>query len=218
MKLNFIKNILSKPVLLLLCIALACSGPKDHQEENSTVTQTSEPSTKPQTAATYYYINSNSNESLAEIIMDGKAHTVKTSAVNLFGKLKADKRKYYDQNDQLAYVIKYKEGLDFKLRNEQEELLWKVKVTEDKIKIANNEEWENAFEIKQPESGRIKLKQNDEDLQSIRFDPAGATIAVGDKYQTRGFNGSLAMGVLIIEELSEIEKIVICTEILGSTQ
>ncbi|MEO1049340.1 MAG: hypothetical protein AAFX87_01850 [Bacteroidota bacterium] len=210
-----IKNLSAKLFIVLISLNLACGGGAPPEENDTEVAQeTSAPSdTKP--AQSYYYINSINNESLAEITIEGQSIMIKTPTGDLFSKLKGDKRKYYDQSDALKYAVKLKGTESFKLRDGNEQLIWKVKVTADKIKVANNEEMTDAFEIKQNESGKIKLKRNDEELKAMRFDPNSAATKVGDRYNVRNFNGSLAMGVLLIDELGETEKYIICTELLN---
>ena len=76
-------------------------------------------------------------------------------------KTKADKRKYYDQNNNVVYEVKYKSD-GFKLRTASSTLLWKVKLYNDKVKISNNEENLNAYEIKKVGANEIKLEKDNE--------------------------------------------------------
>ena len=60
---------------------------------------------------------------------------------------KSDKKKYYDSNDNVVYEIKYKSD-GFKLRTASSDLIWKVKLYDNKVKISDNEENLNPYEIK----------------------------------------------------------------------
>lgn len=75
-------------------------------------------------------------------------------------KTKADKKKYYDANDNVVYEIKYKPD-GFKLRTATSKLLWKIKLYDDKIKISDNEENLNPYEIKIINGEEAKLVKDD---------------------------------------------------------
>ena len=81
---------------------------------------------------------------------------------------KSDKRKYFDSNENVLYEVKYKpEG--FKLRTSSSELLWKIKLYENKIKISDNEENNNPFEIKIVNSREAKLVKNNAELARLNY-------------------------------------------------
>ena len=81
-------------------------------------------------------------------------------------KTKADKKKYYDANDNVVYEIKYKPD-GFKLRTASSKLLWKIKLYDDKIKISDNEENLDPYEIKIINSEEAKLVKNDAKLARL---------------------------------------------------
>ena len=76
---------------------------------------------------------------------------------------KADKKKYFDASDNVVYEVKYKED-GFKLRTASSQLLWKVKLYDKKIKISDNEENINPYEIKIMDNGEAKLVKNEEKI------------------------------------------------------
>ena len=76
---------------------------------------------------------------------------------------KPDKKKYYNNADDVVYEVKYKPD-SFKLRTASSELIWKVKLYDAKIKISDNEENLNPFEIKKLENGEAKLEKNEETI------------------------------------------------------
>lgn len=76
---------------------------------------------------------------------------------------KKDKKKYYDANKNVVYEVKYKDD-GFKLRRASSALIWKIKLYDEKIKISDNEENLNPYEIKMLENNEAKLEYNDEVL------------------------------------------------------
>ncbi len=196
---------------IALIIALqACGGSSNEQK---VVEQTQSTPVNTIKSPTSFYINSGKNEGLAELIIEGENVIVRRAGGDLFGELKGDKRKYYNQNDQFRNAVKYKEDA-FKLRDENEELLWKVKIYEDKIKLANNEEMTNAYKISLSESNKIKIKRDEEEVAALRLVSNDAFVNVNEKYVVRNFGTSLAIGVLMIDEIQEDHKFLICAELL----
>ena len=97
-------------------------------------------------------------------IVDGEVVTQKS---NLKSKAKNnEKRKYDDASGKVIYEIKYKDD-GFKMRTEADKLLWKVKISGDKIRISDNEEGKNAYEIKKKDN-KFKISQNGKDLQEVK--------------------------------------------------
>ncbi|MTI23665.1 hypothetical protein [Fulvivirga kasyanovii] len=197
-------------IITLLALWSCSGGGSTHENE-----QVSEIPAEQSTAAVTksYYITNSENVSMAEITGSGGELTINMQTGTLFGVMKSeDKRKYYDQNDQFRYAVKFKDDA-FKLRNANEELIWKVKIKDGKIKIANNEEMTAAYEIHRYDDGRIKLKQNDNEISSIRYEQGSPRVEVQGKYFLRNFEDSYAPGVLLIPEISEVEKFIICAEL-----
>ncbi|UII19456.1 hypothetical protein [Fulvivirga ligni] len=194
----------------------ACSGGHNRETQVDYVEPIEYPQEKePLDAGDYYYINNQKNISLAEIIINGKDLVLHVGDETLVGDLKRDdKRKYYDNNDNFRYAVKYKDRESFKLRDSNEELLWKVKIKEDKISIANNEEMNNAFDIRIYDGNRIKLKKSDSEINSMRFDPNSDFLEVED-YSLRGFKNTMAPAVLMIPDMKPLEKYIICTELVN---
>ena len=82
---------------------------------------------------------------------------------------KSDKKKYYDANNNVVYEIKYKSD-GFKLRTASSDLLWKVKFYDAKVKISDNEENLNPFEIKKTDSHKAKLVKDETTLARTSYD------------------------------------------------
>ncbi len=106
----------------------------------------------------------------------GDATTIKivdNEVVTQKSKLKSkaknsEKRKYNDASGKVIYEVKYKDD-GFKMRTEGDKLLWKVKISDDKIRISDNEDGKNAYEIKKKED-KFKISQNGKDLQEVKKD------------------------------------------------
>jgi len=82
---------------------------------------------------------------------------------------KSDKKKYYNANDEVVYEVKYKPK-GFKLRSASSELLWKIKLYESKVKISDNEENTNPWEIKMVSSKEAKLVKNETEIARTHYD------------------------------------------------
>jgi hypothetical protein len=133
--------------------------------------------------------------------------------MNLRGVAKrSDKRKYYD-GGAMVYAVKMDED-GFKLRDQNERLIWKIKLYPDKLKIANNEEMSGAYEIKLRDEGKLKLEKNERELKSVHLSESSTPFAIADKYSITGFGISLAPGILMIDELKDAEKFIIMAELV----
>ena len=85
-----------------------------------------------------------------------------------FKQTKADKKKYFDKNNTVVYEIKYKSD-GFKLRTASSKLLWKIKLYDNKIKLSDNEENENPYEIKIVNSHEAKLVRGDNTIARTTY-------------------------------------------------
>jgi len=159
-----------------------------------------------------YAIRSASDSELATINISSDEITVRDEAGQLTGVAKrSDKRKYYGPSNTMVYAVKYDDD-GFKLRDHNEKLIWKVKLYEDKLKVANNEEMNNGYEIKLRD-GKLKLERYEKEIKSIRLSESADWYDVEGKYKIKGFGLSLAPGILMINELNEREKFIIVAEL-----
>ena len=210
MKSMLIKITLRSVLAGLLIILGGCGNTA---EKGTTSRETTTTQVTP-LAKKVFYINTINNESLAELSEDGDQWVVSMATDNLFGILKkAEKRKYYTQNDQLRYTVKYQEN-DFKLNDQNEALLYKVKCYADHIKIAYNNEMDDSYRIGRSSADRIKLKRNDEEISTLRLKMDDAFTTIKDRYTVRNFGNSLALGVLMMDEIPEEHKFILCAELL----
>jgi len=112
----------------------------------------------------------------------------------------------------MVYAVKMDDD-GFKLRDGNEQLIWKIKLYEDKLKIASNEEMNSAYEIKLRDQGKLKLERNETEIKSIRVSENADWSDVDNRYKVQGFGVSLAPGILMIEDLKETEKFIIMAEL-----
>jgi len=202
---NFYNRLAS--VLLLALVACNNTTPKDISNEH-----TWEPVEKK--LHKECYINNGRNEMLASVALEGDESIVNIKQKYYFGELKSqEKRKYYDDKDQIAYTVKYSEG-GFKLRNSKEQLLWKVKVEQDYLKIADNEEMKGYYRIAWTATNVIKIKKEEKELVSLRLKADGYTINIEDRYILNNLSNSLSAGVLWIDQIPEVERLFICAELI----
>ncbi|WP_405414528.1 hypothetical protein [Maribacter sp. Asnod1-A12] len=127
-------------------------------------------------------------------------------------KSKPDKHKFY-ANGKMKYEVKFKEG-SLKLRDEDSDLLWKVKIYPDKIKISDNEENENAFEVR-PYDDKIKVKRDGEELYRVNLE--GNIVKVNDTeaFTLSSNQESYVYAILAIDEIPNEHKMFIIAELLN---
>ncbi len=214
MKLKTISNYLVSLILLLAFILASCDGNDSNQSQESIQEASEETDKIKNTAPQYFYINSGDNKALSEIIDEQNVLALHGENHELIGELKGVKRKYYDANDQHIYSVKFKPDGSFKLRDADEKMKWKVKLDADKIKVSNNEEMENAYKIQIYDNGKLKVKREEEELEAIRFSLSETNLKLKDKYVVRNFGSSTALGILLIDDIPEVEKYIICAELL----
>ncbi|WP_040281763.1 hypothetical protein [Psychroserpens damuponensis] len=128
---------------------------------------------------------------------------------------KSDKKKYYDGST-VVYEIKYKPD-GFKLRTASSQLIWKLKLYEDKIKISDNEENLNPYEIKITNKYEAKLVKDAIILARTSYDLDTKTqsIASKDDAQPKFYEGSYSVSYLVnrIPEIKADQQQIIIEEL-----
>ncbi len=119
------------------------------------------------------------------------------------------KRKYGDPT-----MFEIKPGDDgFKLRHADGKLLWKVKFKDGKIKISDNEENANPFELK-TRGDRLKVvAPGDRDLGDVRGDIVED--AAGKKRFIVEGKPSQAYGVLLLDTIPPPQRYILLAELLS---
>jgi len=107
----------------------------------------------------------------------------------------------------------------FKLRTGEGTLLWKVKFSGDKIKISNNEENRNPYEI-HIKGDDVRVEENGVDLGEVKFYPDRNRVKVkrAPDFEIAQSNTpvrSVAFALLLMERISPPEQAVIIAELLA---
>ena len=105
------------------------------------------------------------------------------------------KRKYRRDSGPVIYEVKPNEN-GFKLRTPDGKLRWKVKISPEKIKISDNEENQNPFELKRRDNGELKV------------------VAPGEREIGR-ITGTAAQGVMLIDSIPEVERYILMAELMA---
>ena len=135
------------------------------------------------------------------------------------GAAKGDKRKYAPEGGNQIAEVKIKDEGGFKVRTNDGKLLWKIKIDADKIKISDNEENQNAFELKKRDDG-AKIERGGTKLGEVKFYKDRAKIKVKDASDKELFDVnsdkySVAFGVLALSEIPEDLRFIIFAELLA---
>jgi hypothetical protein len=131
------------------------------------------------------------------------------------------KRKYSIGSAAVSYEVKPGDTGGFKLRTFDGSLRWKVKVTPEKIKVSNNEQNDNPFELKVRDGDRVKVvAPGDRELGNVRFDRAKAKTEIENAagktmFIVDGTTQSGAYGVLLLDTIPLNERAILAAEILS---
>ncbi len=127
-----------------------------------------------------------------------------------------DKRRYSVYGKE--YVVKASGGGGFKLTLPDGTLLWKVKLKEGKLKVSNNEENKNPFEIKKKSDAKIVVETETDTLGVVRWDAEKMQAVVrnvdGEDILTGSFSRfSSLFGMLVIQAVPSDQRTIIITEL-----
>lgn len=129
---------------------------------------------------------------------------------------KSDKKKYYDSNNNVVYEVKYKDD-GFKLRTASSDLIWKIKLYDNKVKISDNEENLNPYELKITDTYTAKLVKGEETLArtSYNLETKKQSIAAETDAQPDFFDGSYTISVLVnrIPKIAKDQKEILIEEL-----
>lgn len=170
-------------------------------------------------AQTIYYLNDSTNQQIAEIQYDQVQDKWGIIYGDKYfeGVVKDDKRKFYAKNGDTFAEIKFKDE-DFKLRKANGELLWKIKTYDQKIKISDNEEMNNAYEIRVENQYFAHLEHGDQEIGSIELSPENNPAIIKGKqqfYYFRGPNLTISPALMLIDEISNEHKLMIMAELIS---
>ena len=210
-----IKNYKLAYLLILLSLGFSCGNgnvQQQNQSDNEKIVQNNNTSSEDD----WLIVKMAGNE-IGKISKNTDEICFFVQGTEYQSRLKGDKRKYAVKSGDIIVEVKYKDD-GFKVRRPDGSLLWKIKLYDDKVKISDNEENQNPYEIKTGDSGKIKLKRNDETIGEVEFKASDNKIEItaGPKsYYIESSKPSLAYGVLIIDEIPEYIRYLIAAELLA---
>ena len=152
-----------------------------------------------------------------EVNLDGQAFVMK-ARMNKPGVRKYKELVGADEKTLIAEVKIKDKG--FKLVDENDKLLWKVKISGDKVKISDNEENKNPYVLKKSDD-KVKVKdKNEKEIARVKFysdngklklkDMSGKELYISKNYTKL----SGAIGVLAITEIPAKLRAVIASELV----
>lgn len=132
------------------------------------------------------------------------------------------KRKYTVDGGAVVFEVKPDNDSEgFKVRNPDGSLRWKVKLEPQKVKISDNEQNDNPFELKMREGDRLKVvAPGDKELGNVRFDRAKTKTEIENasgatQFVVEGSRPSRAYGVLVLDAIPAVQRYIIAAEILA---
>jgi hypothetical protein len=201
---------------LLACLWACGSKDKANTEQRSTaVVENATPSPATQSSTTSLVIYKGESPYITIQKGNDKAEITVEQTVLRVHQRKEDKRKYETPQGIIA-EIKYKDE-GFKLRNPEGQLRWKVKIDSEKIKISDNEENNNPYEIKENDKQKVKVKRNDNEVATAKQHEGGkiSIASANGQTQLQYKDGSLkkSLAVLAIEDLPLTDRVIIFYEL-----
>jgi hypothetical protein len=199
---------------VLLAITASCSSNSGTTNDSSNETKL-ETEENVKSGAVFYKIEDSQGKLLSEIMINGTNIELKVENMHYKSKLSGEKRKYQSQEEEIVAEVKFKGEESMKLRTPDAQLKWKVKFYDDKVKISDNEENLNPYQIKFKEESRSKVYTEDNEIGDVRF--ADNKIIVkgkGIEYHIKTDKMSSAFGVMLMEA-SELDKTILIAELLA---
>ena len=195
-----------KSFALVLLIA-GCGQPAEEPSEPVSAPPPSPVSSAPAPApaAPAISVTTNEGQRVIEVASSGTDLTVTYDGGVLHGRHTGEKRKYE------SVEVKYGEAGGYKVRTLEGKLLWKVKVTPEKIKVSNNEENANPFELKIKEQKVKVYAPGERLLGEVRV--RGDYIEVGDRFRADGTGLAAFYGVALLDAVPTRERAVIFAEL-----
>lgn len=153
---------------LFASFSISCSNSTtQHPVEKPVPAEYSQQETPEAKQQTSYVINKSNGEYFASLNFSGDAGTIIIEGQTFTTDISSGSKKYFSENSFLTHIKD--KGPAFKLKTESGELLWKVKIYKDKIKISNNEENLNPYEIKYKSDRKAKLYKDGKEIGNIKL-------------------------------------------------
>jgi len=213
------KTLRHTPVLAIFVLLLmtACQEPavEATSRPEAPVAETATPATR---TASSIVIETPDDQEVVVLHLEGDPR-IEMGGQALRSERKGDKRKYYLEGGGQVAEVKYKDD-SFKVRTPSADLLWKIKLYDDKVKISDNEENLNPYTLRPREDDRVKVKLDPDDIGQINFYRDESRIKVKDATDAERFAShtdrySAAYGVLLMDNIPAQEKYIIMAELMA---
>jgi hypothetical protein len=217
-------------IAALILLLAACRGERVESEEAPAPRGTAPPAASAETAAPRQPATIVRRADGTELVTFAEADDVVEISFLEAGTKRAlrgeerdsGKRKYQVDGGAVLFEIKPDDDSDgFKLRAPDGSLRWKVKITPEKIKISNNEQNANPFELKVRDGDRVKVfAPGEKEAGNVRFDRAASKTEVETAdgktaFVVEGSQASGAYGVLLLDAIPQVERYILAAEILS---
>ncbi len=112
----------------------------------------------------------------------------------------------------------------FKIVDENEKLLWKVRTKDGKIKVSDNEDGNNSWEIKSKSADKSEIRNAaGEEIGNVKFYPDNGKLKVKDAANkeilvSKDLKASAAPGVIMFTHIPLKHRVVIISELLRMGQ
>ena len=161
------------------------------------------------------------NPKLKLAFYDDNSLTIKTEFDSFQGRISTSGKRKYRQPGSMPFAEIKSTDNGFKIRTVDGQMLWKIKLYPTKIKISDNKDNRDAFEIKFPTNDMTaKLVKEDQLLGKSRYYPDSGKIklknANGDKLTSIATSQfSSAYLVLLLQQIPETERYIILAELIA---
>jgi hypothetical protein len=209
-------------LFMFSCALFACSHPVSHKEVPADTSSAANVSTT--NVKQKIKIKTPDEKPVAEIDLTGSDPKVDFSLNGQNGSVRGKtndkgKRRYEAEDNQTIAEIKA-DADSFKLKAADGRLLWKIKFVDSKVKIASNEEMNNAFVLKPGETDRIKVLREETEIGKVKFYRERGKVKVENpadaaQYESNTNLFSGAYGVLLMNDIPAAERLIILTELLA---
>lgn len=153
------------------------------------------------------------------ISFDDKHVYVDVGDKHLFGESSAGKR-YWRRGEGGEAIVEVKTSEEgFKLKTPADKVVWKVKISADKIKVADNEEMQHPWSIKFKTNENAKvLDAKEKEVGAVKFNGETGKIKIKDAADKELFvvesgKRSVSYGMLLMKDVPEEYRNVILGEL-----
>ena len=211
---------MKKSIFIALVLTLACYRDKRPMQSSSAAPPPARSSAA--AGAPSITLTSTDGKPVVEITPSGSDVIVSFndngSQQSLRGHVRENgKRKYAGSDGKVVVEVKPSEE-GFKVRTADGKLLWKIKKSEDKVKISDNEENRNPYELKNKE-GKIKVyAPADRLLGEVKYYGDKQRVEVKDAaghelFRANALQVQPSLGVALLDRIPARERAIIMAEL-----